>query len=357
MPNVWNKYANTAARKHGKSGREVRPKSVTIDAHTHVAVPAAAQFIKPHLDLSTIPLAHFSSAETKEVNAKQEADIRSRIGGNYDERFSDMDKMGVDMQLVMPPPPQCYHTVAVEYAVPAARMVNDCIAEFVSKHKDRFIPCGTVPMQDGHESAKELERCMKTLGFRGVEILTNVAGKEVSDPAFAPFWKKAEELGALIIIHPNGFTQGERLSRYYFNNIIGNPFETALALHYLIFDGVLERHPKLKIFAMHGGGYLGAYSGRIDHAWGARSDCQANLPHPPTSYLKKVYFDTVVFTPPQLESLVETFGVDHIVMGTDYPFDMLEFDPIGHIASVDSFDSVTRAALAGGSAKKMLGMS
>ena len=193
----------------------------------------------------------------------------------YDERFAIMDKMGVDVQLVMPPPPQCYHTVALEYAVPAARMINEGVAEFVSRHKDRFIPCGTVPMQDGNEAAKELEHCMKTLGFKGVEILTNVAGKELSDPAFAPFWKKAEELGALVIIHPNGFTEGQRLSRLYFNNVIGNPFETTLALHYLIFDGVLERHPNLKIFAMHGGGYLGAYSGRIDHAWGARSDSHA----------------------------------------------------------------------------------
>ncbi len=353
---IWNKYANTAARPHGKPGREARPKTTTIDAHTHVAVPQAAIFIKPHLDLSTIPLGHFASPETKELNAKQEADIGSRIRGNYDERFADMDKMGVDMQLVMPPPPQCYHTVALEYAVPAARMINDGVAEFVAKHPDRFIPCGTVPMQDGPEAAKELERCMKTLKFKGVEILTNVAGRELSDPAFAPFWQKAEELGALVIIHPNGFTEGKRLSRFYFNNIIGNPFETTLALHYLIFDGVLERHPNLKIFAMHGGGYLGAYSGRIDHAWGARSDAQANLPKPPTHYLKKVYFDTVVFTALQLESLVATFGLDHVIMGTDYPFDMLEFDPIGHINSVASFDDAARAALAGGNAKKMLGM-
>ncbi len=156
--------------------------------------------------------------------------------------------MGVDVQLVMPPPPQCYHTVALEYAVPAARMINDGIAEFVSKHPDRFIPTGTVPMQDGNEAAKELERCMNTLKFKGVEILTNVHGKELSDPAFAPFWKKAEELDALVIIHPNGFTEGQRLSRFYFNNIIGNPFETTLALHYLIFDGVLGASPETEDF-------------------------------------------------------------------------------------------------------------
>src|SRR5262245_29495033 len=214
----------------------------------------------------------------------------------------------------------------------------------------------TIPIKEDHKATKELKHCMKTLKFKGVQILTNVAGKELSDPAFAPFWKKAEELGALVIIHPNGFTEGRRLSRFYFNNVIGNPFETTLALHYLIFDGVLESHPNLKIFAMHGGGYLGGYSGRIDHAWGARSDCHANLPKAPTSYLKKIYVDTVVFTPGQLKALVETFGVEHVIMGTDYPFDMLENDPIGHIASVEGFDDRTRAALAGGNAKKMLEM-
>ncbi len=356
MTEIWNRYANTAARKHGRPGRETRPTSTTIDIHTHIAVPRAAEYVKPYLDPSTIPLAHFASAETKAVNAKQEVDIRSRIGGNYEERFADMERMGVDMQLVMPPPPQCYHSLPLEYAVPAARIINDGIAEFVSRHPDRFIPAGTVPMQDGHEAAKELERCMTELAFKGVEILTNVAGRELSDPAFAPFWKKAEELGALVIIHPNGFTEGRRLSRFYFNNVIGNPFETTLALHYLIFDGVLERHPHLKILAVHGGGYLGAYSGRIDHAWGARSDCRAGLPKPPTSYLKQIYVDSVVFTPAQLKALVDFFGADHVLMGTDYPFDMLEDDPLGHIASVDEFDAATRAAIAGGSAGKLLGI-
>ncbi len=161
----------------------------------------------------------------------------------------------------------------------------------------------------------------------------------MSDPAFAPFWKKAEELGALVVIHPNGFTHADRFTRFYFNNVIGNPLETTIALHYLIFDGVLERHPNLKILAVHGGGYLGAYSGRIDHAWGARSDSHGDLPKPPTSYLKKIYFDTVVFTPIQLEALVKTFGADHVVMGTDYPFDMADFDPIEHVVSsgLDAF--------------------
>ena len=137
--------------------------------------------------------------------------------------------------------------------------------------------------------------------------------------------------------------------------MIGNPLDTTIALHYLIFDGVLERHPNLKIFAVHGGGYLGAYSGRIDHAWGARSDAHGTLPKPPTHYLKKIYFDTVVFTPIQLEALVKTFGADHVVLGTDYPFDMADFDPIEHVVST-GFDAATTAAICGGNAKKLLGL-
>jgi aminocarboxymuconate-semialdehyde decarboxylase len=210
-------------------------------------------------------------------------------------------------------------------------------------------------MPDGNEAAKELERCVKTLGFKGVQILTNIAGKELSDAAYAPFWKKAEELGALVVIHPNGFTEAKRLERFYFNNVIGNPLETTIALHYLIFDGVLERHPNLKILAVHGGGYLGAYCGRIDHAWGARSDSHGNLPKPPTTYLKKIYVDTVVFTPDQLAALVKTFGADHVLLGTDYPFDMADYDPIEHVVAT-GFDAAATAAIVGGNAKKLLGL-
>jgi aminocarboxymuconate-semialdehyde decarboxylase len=351
---VSNHYGSTAARAHGRPGREVRPKSITIDMHSHVAVPAAAEFVKPHLDLATIPLAHFATPDTKALNQKQEADRRSRIT-QYDERLKDMDAMGVDLQLVMPPPPQCYFTVPVDIAVPAIRMVNDGIAEYVAGKPDRFTALGTVPLQDGAAAAKELERCMGTLGFKGAQILTNVAGNELSDPAYAPFWAKAEALGALVVIHPNGFTEGQRLTRFYFNNVIGNPFETTLALHYLIFDGVLERHPKLKILAVHGGGYLAGYSGRIDHAWGARSDVRGTLPKPPTEYLKRVYFDTIVFTPHQLKYLIDVFGADHVIMGTDYPYDMADSDPIGHLGA-SALDASTMAAVAGGNAKKLLGL-
>ena len=193
--------------------------------------------------------------------------------------------------------------------------------------------------------------------MKGVEILTNVAGHELSEPAYAPFWKKAEELGALVVIHPNGFTEAKRFTRFYFNNVIGNPLETTIALHYLIFDGVLERHPEL------------------EDPRGARRRLSAGLfrPHRPClgrafgfarrpaaaadrATSRRSISTRVVFTPHQLAELVRLFGADHIIMGSDYPFDMADFDPIGHLASVEDFDQSTIAALAGGNARKLLGI-
>ena len=352
MSEVWNRFGPTAARSHGKPGRTSRPSSITIDVHSHVAVPEAADFVKPHLDIQSMPLVHFATSDTRTLNQRQDADRTSRIT-KYDERLVDLEEMGVDLQVVKPPPPQCYYTLPIEIADKASRMVNNGLAEYVSRHPDRFVAFGTVPLQDGGAAATELERCVKKLGFKGVQILTNVAGRELSDPAFASFWAKAEQLDVLVVLHPNGFTQADRLSRFYFNNVIGNPLDTSIALHYLIFDGVLERHPNLNILAVHGGGYLAAYSGRIDHAWGARSDCRGTLPNPPTSYLKKVYFDAVVFTAHQLKYLVQTFGADRILMGTDYPYDMAESDPIAHLVSAE-LDSASVAAIAGKNVQRLL---
>ena len=357
--NALSPYGPTAARKPGRPGRDVRPRTTTVDIHSHVAVAAAAAVVAPYLDVSTVPLTFFSTAETKAVNAQQEIDRATRITGNNDglaERLRDLDAMGIDVQVVMPPPTQCYYTIPLDPAVKAARIANEGIASYVARQPDRFIGIGTVPMGDGKEAAAELERCMRQLGLKGAQVLTNVAGKELSDPQLEPFWKAAEQLGAIVVLHPNGFTDGQRLTRFYFNNIIGNPFETTLALHYIIFDGVLDRYPNLKILAVHGGGYLGAYSGRIDHAWGARPDCRAGLPHPPTHYLKKIFVDTIVFTPHQLDALIKVFGADHVVVGTDYPFDMAESDPLAHLATVEGIEPAAIAGIAGLNAKKLLGL-
>lgn len=346
-----NRYGPTAARP--VPGSKKRLSTPTVDMHAHVLIPEAAAYAAPFVNFADIPLANFSNEPTREVNRAQDGNRQVALK-DFDDRIAVLDAMGIDFQVVAPPPLQCYYTIPLENAVKASRMVNDGLAEFVGRRPDRFAALGTVPMQDAAEAVKELDYCMK-LGFKGVQILTNIHGAELSDPAFVPFWKRAEELGALVMIHPNGYTQGERFSDYYFSNIIGNPLDTAVALHKLIFSGTLERHPDLKLLAVHGGGYLPSYSGRIDHAWGARADCRAGLPHPPTHYLRKVFFDNVVFTAHQLRYLVEVFGADQIVMGTDYPYDMCDYDTVELVISA-GLSAEDTAKVAGGNARRILGL-
>lgn len=350
-----NRYGLTAARIHDADGRARRPSSPTIDIHAHIVVPEAAKLVQPHLQLSRIPLAHFSDAATKEVNSAQEQDLRE-VMTTLDRRLRDLDRMGIDIQVVAPAPGQCYYSIDPKIAEQAHRIANDGVAEFCSRKPDRFLGLGGVTLQQPDLAVRELDYVMSELKLKGVQILTNVDGRELSEPQYLPFFARAEQLGALIMIHPNGFTHGDRLTHFYFSNVIGNPLETTVALHNLIFSGTLARFPDLKMLAVHGGGYLPAYSGRIDHAWGARQDCRGSLPLPPTTYLRQVYLDTVVFTYHQLAYLLEVFGPDRIMMGTDYPFDMAEFNPIGHIAGVNGMDEGTLAQLVGGNAIRLLGL-
>lgn len=347
-----NRYGPTAARPRPASPR--RLKSRTVDIHAHVGVPEAAAFVAPHLDVTDIAMVRHSNADTRAINQLQDQDLKLALT-DIDDRMRVLDAMGIDFQVVAPPPFQCYYSVALEHAVPATRMVNDGVGTFVARRPDRLAGLGVVPLQDTGEAVRELERCMNDLGFKGVQILTNVNGEELSAPRLAPFWERAQALGALVMIHPNGFTEGQRFRDFYFSNVIGNPLETTIALHHLIFSGTLERFPDLKLLAVHGGGFLPAYSGRIDHAWGARRDSHADLPHPPTHYLRKIYFDNVVFTPHQLEYLVKVYGADRIVMGTDYPYDMADYDPVEHVLSAGLSEEET-AKVAGGTATRLLGL-
>jgi aminocarboxymuconate-semialdehyde decarboxylase len=351
MADPNNRYGLTAARKHSRFDR---PTSLTVDSHAHVAVPAAAEFVAPHLRPD--PRSALYAPETRALARKQDTDRAPNLT-DPTLRMRDFAEMGLDAQVISPAPGQCYYEVPDEIGVKAARLVNQGVADIMAA-AGLQIPAamGSVPLGAGGEAAAaELEYAMQTLGLKGVEVLAHVGEKELSDPSFEPFWAKAEALGAVVFIHPASFTEARRFTKYYFSNVIGNPLDTTMALHYLIFDGVLERYPNLKIIASHGGGFLPAYSGRMDHAWGARSDARGNLPHPPSHYLKKIYLDTIVFTPHQLAYLVNSFGVSNILLGTDYPYDMGEYDPLGHIASVTSLSDVDRAAIAGGNAKALFG--
>jgi aminocarboxymuconate-semialdehyde decarboxylase len=275
------------------------------------------------------------------------------------ERLRAMDEQGIDVEALSIN--AYWYKAERDVAQKLIALQNEKLAEFCAAHPERFVAFASVALQHPDLAAAQLEEAVKKFGLRGAAIGGSVNGEELADPKFHPFWAKVEQLGVLVFIHPQATGAPSELGSRFkgsggLDNVIGNPLETTIALHYLIFDGVLERHPNLKLLAVHGGGYLPAYSGRIDHAWGARSDSHADLPHPPTTYLKKIYFDTVVFTPYQLRELVRLFGADHIVMGTDYPFDMGEYDPLGHVASVEDFDSATVAAIAGGNARRLLGI-
>ena len=356
MTTKLNTYGPTSARAHPRKGRDLRPPSRTIDTHNHVWSVEAAAFVKPHENEKTVTMTAMATDETRAIMAKQAADRRP-LQIDWQPRLVDMDQMGIDMQVISPVPRQMYGSLPPEVVATSAVLVNDNLAAFAANKPDRFVPIGTVPLQAPAAAVEELERCMGKLGFKGVQVPSNIGGMELSDPSLEPFWAKAEKLGAVVFIHPSGFTHPERLVRFYLNNLIGNPLETTLAVHYLIFDGVLERYPNLKIVAAHGGGFAAAYHGRMDHGWGARPDAHGELPHPPTTYLKKMYFDTIVFTPEQLSHLIATYGADHIMLGTDYPADMGEYDPIAHIADVKSMDPKTLAAIAGGNAARLFGIS
>ena len=266
-------------------------------------------------------------------------------------RLKDMDRQGIDIQAVSPAPQQTYYWTEPKMGAELARLVNERLAEIVAKWPERFVGLGTVPLQDPDMAVSELEYCVKKLGMRGVEINGSVNGMDLTDGRLGldRFFAKVQELDVIIFMHPTGYTQGERLLDHYFNNVIGNPLETTVAASHLIFDGVMDRYPRLKVVLPHGSGFLAHYWERMNHGWKARPDCRTVIKKSPTSYLEKFYFDTIVFDPQMLDNLVRRYGADRIVMGTDYPFDMGVEDPVGFVAR-GKLSSVDKAKIMGGNA-------
>ncbi|HUK58993.1 MAG TPA: amidohydrolase family protein [Stellaceae bacterium] len=341
--------ATNAAHVGRRAGRG--PKHFTVDIHCHVETPEASDLVSGVAHPPENAIA-FSNEASREVNRKQQESIRVAIT-SVEARLQHMDRTGIDIQAVSTSPGQYYYWTEPELGRQTARLINENIARIVADHPDRFVGLATVPLQAPELAVGELEHAVKELGMRGVEICTNVNGTELSHERFRRFFAKAEELGILIFMHPSGFTQGQRLSDHYFINVIGNPLDSTVAVHHLIFDGVLERYPGLKIVVAHGGGYLPAYSGRIDHAHGARTDCRRVISKKPTSYLKKLYFDTIVFTHHQLEYLAQQYGADHIMLGTDYPYDMALPKAVRFVESADLAER-EKVAILGGNAARLL---
>jgi len=332
-----------------------RGKWFTLDIHCHVRSAKAAALVEDHQEVSRWFAESSANQQSQAIN-RQNGVRTAAQGSSPEQRIADMDLMGIDIQALSPAPRQTYYGADPDRGLQTARIINDEMAEMVGRFPDRFVGLGTIPFQAPELAVAELDRLHKSLGFRGIEIMTHVAGEDLSAPRFRPIFARCEELGTLIFIHSDGFTEARRFRDHYLTNVIGNPLDTTVAVHHLIFGGVLQDHPGLKIVLAHGGGYLPAYSGRIDHAASARPDTCEHLHEMPTTYLKRLYFDSLVYTHHQLQYLVEQYGVDHILVGTDYPADMGEVDPVGFIESCPGLDDAARRAILGQNAARLLGL-
>jgi aminocarboxymuconate-semialdehyde decarboxylase len=277
-----------------------------------------------------------------------------RGGWDLDRRFRDMAAAKVDMQVLSVCPQTFLYAQPPALAAAFARIQNEQLAKLVKTHPGRFQGIGTVPMQAPQQAADELRHAMTVLGLRGIQIGSNIAGKNLDDPELEPVWAAAAELGAFILLHPINVAGMDRLGSYYLNNLIGNPLDTTIAAACLVFSGVLERHPSLKICLAHGGGFVPYQAGRFVHGWHVRAEPKKKLPKPPTDSLQRFYFDTIVHSKEVLEFLVGNAGADRVLLGSDYPFDMGTPDGVLQVRSL-SLPAAEQASILGGLAQTMLG--
>lgn len=340
-----------------RSGIASAGKHLVVDFHCHMLTLATEALVadrpekraEPALMLSAVgadSLAHNNAEMLPKAFPKM-----TRV----EQRLADMDAMGVDLQVVSPSPSQYYYWAEPDLASQIVKTQNEYIAETCARHPDRLVGLGAVALQHPKLAADQLRDAVKRLGLKGVEISTTVNDLELGAAELAPFWAAAEELGAVVFIHPFGTTLGKRLNAYYLSNVIGQPLETTIALSHLIFGGVLDRHPGLKIVAAHGGGYLPSYCGRSNHAHDVRPEARARAPQRPVDYLRRIWFDTLVYEPQALRHLIDVVGVSQLVVGTDYPFDMGHDNPRGLLDATPGLTDTDRAAILGGNALSLLG--
>ncbi len=331
------------------SGRKHKPAMVgkrrvkTIDIHCHVSVPEATELLK---------------------GTKIERRLGAGIAiGGYDDagltpaRIQLMDEIGIDVQAVSIN--AFWYSADRELATKLIDLQNQRLGEMCAAHPDRFVAFASVALQFPELAAQQMETAMKKYGLRGVAIGGSCEGKELSSPEFDPFWAKAEELQALVFVHPQnsqyatGIASRVKGSGALFN-VIGNPLETTIFLSHAIMDGTLDKFPNLKICAAHGGGFLPSYNGRLDV--GCRvfpKECPTKIKKEPSEYLKQMYYDTIVFTPEALRHLIAVVGAGQLGLGTDYPFPWA-YTPVDDVLNQPGLSDADRIAILGGTMAKLL---
>jgi aminocarboxymuconate-semialdehyde decarboxylase len=308
----------------------------TIDVHAHCIVPAAAALINHPLEAPGL-LMHDTST-----------------------RIAAMDVQGIDVEVLSINP--YWYRAARDEATALIKVQNETLVEFCAASPDRFKAFATAALQYPDLAAQQVEYAVKNLGFRGVGVAGSVAGEELANPKFHPFWAKCEELGVLVFMHPLGTRELEPSGRLagsgLLTNTIGNPLETTIALSHLIFEGTLDRFPGLKICAAHGGGFLPSYANRSDAVIRCFPDRVGPLPRKnPTAYLRdgQLYFDTIVFTPEALRHLIAETGAGQIMIGTDYPFPWTSTE-VDLVLNTPGLTDDERIAILGGTAARLLGI-
>jgi aminocarboxymuconate-semialdehyde decarboxylase len=269
-----------------------------------------------------------------------------------------MDEQGIDVEALSINP--YWYKADRDVAKKLIQIQNEKLAEICALQPERFVAFATVALQHPDLAVEQLEEGVKKYGLRGAGLGGSVDGRELSDPKFHPFWAKAEQLGVLVFIHPQGTAELDTTSRLNGNgvltNTIGNPLETTIALSHLIFEGTLDTFPGLKICAAHGGGYLPSYAARSDAVCTTFPHrLTGTLKKKPTEYLRQLYFDSIVFTPEALRHLAAETGPSQIVMGTDYPFPWTSTS-VDHILNTPGLSEADKVAMLGGTAMKLLGI-
>ena len=279
-----------------------------------------------------------------------------RGGFDIERRFADMAAAEVDVQVLSATPQTYFYDQDPALAAACAALQNDQIAKLVKAHPGRFLGIATLPMQAPQRAADELKRAMSSLGLRGTMIGSNVQGKNLDDPALEPLWAAAEDLGAFVLVHPVNVAGAERMRSYYLNNLIGNPLDTTIAAASLVFGGVLERHPKLKVLLVHGGGFVPYQAGRWVHGWHVRGEPKVNIKRSPEPWLDRFYYDTILHAKPQLEFLIASVGPGRVLLGSDYPYDMGTGECVRQVKAL-SLPEAEKAAVLSGNALALLGVS
>ena len=327
-------HAHTEARRREVvvNGKRIK----TIDVHAHCCVPKAMAVIDHPLEAPGLLMDDTST------------------------RIAAMDSQGIDVEALSINP--FWYRASRDAAAELIKIQNETLVEFCAANPERFVGYATAALQHPDLAAEQVEHAVKKLGFRGVSVGGSVAGEELANPKFHPFWKKCEELGVLVFMHPTGTRELETSGRLggsgLLTNTIGNPLETTIALSHLIFEGTLDRFPGLKICAAHGGGFLPSYAPRSDNALRVAPDMDTGvvLKKRPTEYLRDMYFDTLVFTSEALRHLAAEVGVSQLVVGTDHPIPW-QSESIDHILNADMFSDDEKIAMLGGNAARLMGMS